>query len=166
MKKYIFLVLICVCSILQAKIVDVFHVNELPNYLKVDDCLVIFDIDNTLMEPMQALGSDQWFDKRIKKFCDEGCSPRQALCKTYDEWHKIQTVSDVKLVENDTKQVFDSVKEKYNVIALTTRGFQVSYNTITQLESLGIVFDTKSYLPKEAFFENVNEDVLFPESYS
>lgn len=161
MRKYISFCLIFVCSVLQAKIVDVFHVNELQSYVKDNDCLVIFDIDNTLMEPVQTIGSDQWFDKRIQKLCDQGCNIDQAFCKTYDEWHKIQTVCDVKLVEKDTKQIFDGIKEKFNAIALTTRGFQSSYNTITQLESLGIVFENKPYISEEVFFQNGKQNSIF-----
>jgi hypothetical protein len=161
MNKYVFLYIVFFFAILQAKIVDVYSINELPKFLKDEDSLIVFDIDNTLMEPVQSIGSDQWFDKRIKKFRDLGCDERLAFSKTYDEWHKIQTVCDVKLVENDTKEIVDKVKKKFPVIALTTRGFQDSYNTVTQLESLGIVFSSKPYIAEEAFFKNGSQNVAF-----
>lgn len=162
MKKLVFCFLIIFASILHAKILDIYHISDLQNFMKEEDSLVVFDIDNTLMEPVQTIGSDQWFDRRMKKLSEGGSSSREVLLKVYDEWHKIQTVCEVKLVENDTKKVFDGIKEKYNVIALTTRGFQSAYNTLTQLEGLGIVFDNKPYIAEEIFFQNGNESGVYP----
>lgn len=162
MKKFVFFLILFFAAILHAKIVDIYHITDLLAFLKEEDSLVVFDIDDTLMEPVQTIGSDRWFYNRMKKLAKEGCSQREALVKTYDEWLKIQTVCDMKLVENEAKKVFDTVQEKFNAIALTTRGFDASYNTLTHLEDLGIVFDKKPYISEEIFFINMKNNGIYP----
>ena len=90
-----------------------------------------------------------------------GLPEREALKKTYHEWQKIQSVCEVKLVEKDTKTVFDRIKKKYGVIALTTRGFQISYSTIYSLESLGLFFDDIPYISQQFFYQNVECEGIF-----
>lgn len=161
-KKILFFLLISFCSFLQAKIIEIFSITELLNYIKEKECLVVFDIDNTLMESVHQLGSDQWFDRRVNILVTSGIDTVQAVKKAYREWYMIQGIIEFKLVEEKTKSVFDQVKKSTDTIALTTRGFDSSYPTISALNSLGIVFDDKPMDSSMLFFQNEGNPAIFP----
>lgn len=164
MKKYIAMALCFVCLV-QAKIVDIYSIREMDKYLFKEDCLVIFDIDNTLLEPTQDIGSDQWFEHRIKILKQSGLDDCKAFKKAYDEWHRVQAIIDFKLVEQSTKEVLDKVKSKFKTMALTTRGFQISYETMQALESLGVNFDKEPYISDDIFFKTEDKNPIISGVY-
>ncbi|KKK63621.1 hypothetical protein LCGC14_2992420, partial [marine sediment metagenome] len=71
--------------------------------------LVIFDLDNTIMEPIQELGSDQWFFHQMKKHENSGLDKNVALDETLKDWYEIQAITKVKLVEKDIKNILDKI---------------------------------------------------------
>ena len=64
MLKNISLFLLLLVGSLQAKIISINHIEDIFSYVD-DQSVIVFDIDNVLIEPKQALGSDQWFDNHF-----------------------------------------------------------------------------------------------------
>ena len=151
------------CLSLWGKIVEINNIEEVYNYLTPND-LVIFDIDNTLVEPVQTMGSNQWFEYLKKKYLEEKKSPKQAFDKAYKQWLKVQNVTEFKLVEEEkTRQLISNLqKKKQEVMGLTTRGLCLSCSTIDRLKQLGIYLEKTAPSKKSMFFLNPLE-VLYSE---
>lgn len=161
MKKFLTFILLFLFSVFYGEVIEIFSIAEAQKYID-KDTLVILDIDNTLMEPKQAIGSDQWFYHRIGFYKSQGLDFNTSLSKTYDEWHKLQTITDVQTVEESTSQIVSQIQNKTDTIALTTRGFQLSYATVRDLESLAITFTKKPYILENIFFDTPDEGGIFP----
>lgn len=130
-------VFFCFCSGLSAKIVEVSSVKELPGFLE-KEMLVILDIDNTILQTAQLLGSDQWFDHRINEY-QALMSREEAFEKTYGEWLAIECLTKVKLVEEQTAALISKLQQEgYTIMALTTRSVDLCFCTLRQFKSLGI----------------------------
>jgi hypothetical protein len=138
---------------LTAKIVEVSSIRELPAFLE-KEMLVVFDIDNTLIEPQQLLGSDQWFDHRIAEY-KKTCSSEMAFSKTYVEWVAIQNLSAMKPVESETIPLLKKLQQEgYTLMALTARSEDFCHCTFNQFDSLGIDFSPTSPSHGDFFFLN------------
>ena len=145
---------------LTAKIIEMNHMQSLQHHLS-NDALVIFDIDNTIMEPTQELGSDQWFRYRIQKYIGQGSSPDQALENALAEWEAVQHLTKVKLVENYTADLVKQLQDKkYAVIGLTTRGLSLATRTVQQLQSLSVDLSKTCFVNKETSFLNPHTVLL------
>lgn len=156
----LFLMVSFLHSSLQAEIIEASSIHEIRHYL-TPDTLILFDIDNTLMEPRQTLGSDQWFQYRKKIHMENGLDKKNALEKALSEWMSVQSVTKVQVVEEGTAELVKELQEEgYTLMGLTTRGLGLSTRTIFQLTSLDI--DLKATAPshEEIFFIN-NHGVLF-----
>ncbi len=159
-------ILICFCFSfclllqLPAKIVEMNHMQSLTNYLS-DDSLIVFDIDNTIMEPTQELGTDQWFRHRIQQYAAKGFDAKIALEKALAEWEAVQHFTDVKLVENSIADlVTDLQKKKYDIMGLTTRGLGLATRTVQQLQTLSVDLSKTSLTQKEISFLNTHTVLL------
>lgn len=109
------------------------HINE--------HTLLVFDLDNTLIEPKQTLGSEQWFMNYLKQQENLGVEKKAALKKTIVHYNAIQNASDVQLVDSKTIQVFNKTKHReVSTLGLTSRGAHLKEATLRQLESVGISF--------------------------
>lgn len=53
--------------------------------------LVVFDIDNTLIEPTVTLGSDQWFYWYVAELEAAGRTARRAVDEANDVWNRVQS---------------------------------------------------------------------------
>ncbi|MDB6081345.1 MAG: putative rane protein [Chlamydiia bacterium] len=101
--------------------------------------LIVFDIDNTIYEPVQMLGSDQWFYHHLEKLKASGVSHHEALQQSLHLWHKIQHVTRVQLMETHTPEIIQKLQESnFSVMALTTRGHEIADATLRQLASHSI----------------------------
>ncbi|PIS00340.1 MAG: hypothetical protein COT84_07865 [Chlamydiae bacterium CG10_big_fil_rev_8_21_14_0_10_35_9] len=139
-----------------AEIIEINHIEDLHDYID-KTTLVIFDIDNTLIEPAQTLGSDQWFYYRRKQYQKEGYTSSDALEKALSEWMAVQCITDMKLVEQEAKPLIDSLQEKkICIMGLTTRGMGLATRTIHQLKDFQIHLDKTAPSKEEVFFENTN----------
>ena len=145
---------------LRAQIIEIMNLQEVYQYLD-SQTLVVLDIDNTLIEPVQELGSNQWFENRIKEYISYGMDKGDALEKALREWTAIQSITKVKTVEPETTRIVKDLQEKgHTVIGLTTRGLGISTCTVQQLESVKIDLTTTSPTNEELFFMN-ERGVLF-----
>ncbi len=145
---FLFFLLTCPFFLI-SQIHEIKTLKELYPHLK-KETLIVFDLDNTLLEPAQDLGSDQWFDNKRGFYKKQGLSSQIAFEKTFDEYHQIQSVTDVRLVEKDTLKVFQKAAEKNQMMALTTRDDSLSYTTIRQLGKLNLVFKNPP-VPQETY---------------
>jgi len=104
--------------------------------------LVIFDVDNTLIEPTQQIGGTAWFTHMLKKFEARGIQEADAIPQIYVLWKEVQQVVQVKTVEKQTVSVVTKLHEKkIKTMGLTARGFALGQRTYEQLSSLGISLD-------------------------
>jgi hypothetical protein len=133
---------------LEAKIVETAHFSELKNYI-TKESLIILDIDDTLLIPVQMLGCDEWFTGRLKKFEQEGLSRPCALDKALAEWEAIRHLTKMEIVEPETDSIVRSIQEAgYTVMGLTTQGLALATRTSRQLQDLGII------LPRSCLHKN------------
>jgi hypothetical protein len=126
------------------------------------DTFIVYDIDNTIIEPVQELGSDQWFYHRIQEYKAWGLNPDLALKKALREWTAIQNITKVKLVEPGIDTIIERLQTQgYAMIGLTTRGLGISTLTVEQLETVQVDLTKTSPTNQEFYFWNEPHGVLF-----
>lgn len=146
--RYIFFTFFCFLF-LYGEIIEIQTVDEMLPFLE-EETLFIFDIDNTIMEPTQTLGSDQWFYHRKDQYLKKGYSPQEALESALAEWMSVQNLTRVKLVEEKIAAIIASLQhEKKGLIGLTTRGLGLATRTIEQLHSLKVDLSLAAPISKE-----------------
>lgn len=117
--------------------------------------LIVLDVDNTLIEPIQELGTDQWFYRRIEQYRNEGLEWRPATKKALSEWMAIQSITKVREVEPGTAKLIRRLQDEgYTVMGCTTRGLGLSTRTIEQLKSVGIDLTITAPTKDEVFLIN------------
>jgi hypothetical protein len=106
------------------------------------DTLMIFDLDNTVLEAGQTLGSDQWYEWYIHQLINLGYDKDRAAKMATDEWVRINKVSDTELVEQDTRYLLKSLqREGIQIVALTARNLGILQKTLADLIDFGIHFE-------------------------
>lgn len=160
MKRFSILIFSFYVAILSGEILEIHEMKQLLPYIE-EGAFVVFDIDNTLIEPVQELGNDQWFRYRKKTYISSGCSKEEALEKTLREWSAIQNVTEVQLAEEGIDQIIEHLQiQNIPMIGLTTRGLGVSTLTVQQLKSVNIDLLTTAPTKEEFYFKN-GRGVLF-----
>jgi len=128
-----------------------------------ENVLIVLDIDNTLVESVEELGSDQWTWERIKQLKSLGASGDEALEQTMREWREIHLTIPVKTPEDNAAALIRELQEKgYPIIALTTRGPEDATVTLRELRIVGIDLnhtsiakhDLEIELKKPALYKN------------
>ncbi len=157
------LLIICLVNFIsvQSETIEIQNMEEIHQYLQ-PDTFIVFDIDNTLIEPIQELGTDQWFYLQLASYLENGMLFKAALSKALAEWHAIQFLTKVNIVEKGSDEiVFDLQNKGFKIIGLTTRGFVMSHCTRDQLESVKIDLSINSPVDTHYFFQNGDREVLF-----
>jgi hypothetical protein len=125
---------------------------DVLNYVD-SDTLVMFDVDNTLIEPKTTLGGVPWFDYMMDKFQKQGLSEPEAIEKVYTAWMELQYIISVKPVEEQTPLVIKQLHErKVKTMGLTARGFMLAEKTDEQLASVGISLADDTIFQEEIIF--------------
>lgn len=162
-KQYLIISLCCLNSLLfsaSSLIVESNHMSDLIQYI-TPDTLIVLDIDNTVLEPAQSLGSDQWAWDRVKKLKGE-LSEREAIDQTSKEWCEVHSITKVRTVENSTADLIQCLQSnKHALIALTTRRPIYAEITLRELHDLGIDFSQTSLPVKNCDFSGRN--ILYKE---
>ena len=110
------------------------------------DTLVVFDIDNTLIEPTVTLGSDQWFYWYAARLESEGLTPTAASDAANAVWNKVQPAIAVRAVEDSTPALVGRLQARgIRVMALTARSRDAAGVTETQLASAGYVMGRHAF---------------------
>lgn len=139
---------------IHGKIIETKQFQEIKQYVK-PATLVILDIDDTLLLPVQTLGNDCWFQHRKLQHTNAGMSSSQALEKAISEWEAVRHLTGVKIVEEGTDKIIaDIQKDKTLVIGLTTQGLALATRTVQQLNSLGIDLTSTAPSKEDVFFTN------------
>lgn len=122
-----------------SEIFELLHFSELATIIRACPGLVVLDVDNTLMEPLQELGSVQWYDDCTAALCEQGLDYTLASARVYPEWVKLQKTLPVKPVEPEIPEILHAwQQEGIQVMAMTSRGIDLTYRTVEQLASIGI----------------------------
>jgi hypothetical protein len=143
-----------------AEILEITRMRQILPFIG-DSTLVVFDLDNTIMETPQMLGSDQWFGYMEKKFEAEGLQKPRSTEQAIDIWMEVQHSSSMQAVEATTPELIRKLQNGSDVkiIALTARPYELRYRTRLQLRNLGVNFETPdsskvaSRLPADLHFD-------------
>ena len=101
--------------------------------------VLVFDIDNTLIEPVGQLGSDQWYYYLLKAYTRDGMTEAAAEVKAGETWTKTLPTVTVKPVETITPQIIrEQQKRGIKMMALTARGPEDAEATFLQLKAIGV----------------------------
>lgn len=127
-----------------------------------EETLVIYDLDNTLIQLNQLLGSDQWFYYRFKQLIEKLGDKDLALERAIAEWIAAQTLSKVSIVEEGSAELIKEQQERgIKIMGLTTRDCSMSMCTQRQLKELNIDLTPTAPSAKEHFFAKGKKGILF-----
>ncbi len=154
--------LICLLTTvsLLGEIVEIKNFHEISNHIQ-ENTLLIYDIDNTLIELNQLLGCDQWFNYKLKKHQKAGMEFQRALETTLNEWEAIQHLTSCRPVEPSTPYIVADAQERFQSICLTSRGLALASRTIQLLKEAGFDLSKNSITDSEIHFMCQNEGILF-----
>ncbi len=149
--------LIIACPIravhIQSDIIESDTINTILEYLPKNissktnnEYLVLFDIDNTLAEPIDPQkGSDQWFYAKVALYQKKGRTKEDAINQTVNELFAMQDSIKLKAIEADAASILSRLQEnQFTIIALTARACLLIESTIKKLAEIGINFSHKS----------------------
>lgn len=140
MKKYLFCWLIACFSQSNAEIIETAHFHEIYSHL-TPETLVIIDIDDTLLVPVQMLGCDEWYMYRLNKRQQEGMTRPEAVEKSLAEWQAVRYLTEMEIVEPGNEAIVNDLQRRgHCVMALTTQGLALATHTVLQLKEKGIDF--------------------------
>jgi FMN phosphatase YigB (HAD superfamily) len=101
--------------------------------------LLVFDIDNTLIEPVGNIGSDQWYYYIEKAYKRDGLDQAAAEAKAGEAWSRTLATVKVKPVEDLIPAlVREQQKRGLKILALTAREPADAPATFKQLNDAGI----------------------------
>lgn len=158
------------------KLITFFMVIIAPVWAEIQECasmreilqerspntLFIFDIDNTILRPSQAIGSDEWVEHSIKKKRLEGAGDADIERDVFDVLVAIYMLTRVRLVEKDTPLVINTLqKENYPLIVLTSRPNHVAIATAHQLKTLDIDIKKSAPIKTKIFLQILPKPIVF-----
>lgn len=137
--KNVFLMLLMLFTVpVHAKVVEIKSMSQILPAVSADT-LVIFDLDNTIMEPTQTLGSDQWGTHEIARFKSSGLPDRQAKDQGVARFAQVQMKTQVQPVEALTPRLIQQLQmNKVQVLGLTARPLNLTLRGVQQLQSLHV----------------------------
>jgi len=146
---------------LSAEIIEFSSFKDLSSHI-AQDTLLILDIDDTLLVPVQMLGCDEWFQHRCRQWRQNGETPKTAFEKALAEWVGVRHISDMELVEWGTDELIrDAQKSGVHVMGLTTQDFSTSFPTTRHLNKQNIDLSLTAPSAKDHYFQIVQKGVLY-----
>ncbi len=111
-------------------------IQDLLQYVD-SNTLFIFDIDHTLIEPSQIIGSAHWEKYLASKLMSQGFTYHEACIRAFHQWRTIQHLTQVKPVETVIYEFIKAI-QALNIITLglTARDGTLSQLTFDQLNSV------------------------------
>ena len=136
-----------------SQVIESKKIADILNYVD-DETLLILDVDNTLIEPVNYVGGSTWFLHMLKSFASRGIGESEAVKSIYPLFVQLQYVIKIKTVELET---CDVVKQAQKIgaktLALTWRGDILVTRTVEQLAAIGINLGKQTIHDKELFVE-------------
>lgn len=119
-------------TVAQSKIIETPYMREAVAQAQKDD-LVVFDLDNTVLQQNQTMGTDQWHTYLLEKLKDPDMS--------ITAWLRVQYLTNVNPVDLDTPYLIQDLQSKgVIVMALTARPLDAISATERQLKSIKVNF--------------------------
>lgn len=150
-------------TLLSGSIVDISDLEEILSHVTAKT-LVVFDIDNTLLQAKLHLGSVAWGDYMIQSLVDKGVSEEGAKEIMNQLWTAVQPSIPIQPVDEKTSEIINRLQDQgVSLICLTARAPHERSYTHKQLHHIGIDFkgeeELKTFdLDREALF---HRNVLF-----
>lgn len=126
--------------------------------------LLVYDIDDTLLESSSFFGGDVWFNWQNgrsitnKSGNQTTISEQDKLSCLYNKLGVFYALGNFHLVEPNTAEVFNRLKNKHDTMMLTSRSPDYRAGTEEELVESGISFSDASLLPKDfALYYKLND---------
>lgn len=152
-KKSIFsLTVVCLSSYSFSSMAEIREAKSMTDILSSLDhnTALVFDLDNTVMEPVQTLGSDQFFGFLLKKAQNQGLEKSRALACALKNATLVQPVSQVRPVEKLTPYLISYLQNQgIPMVGLTARPLDWKENTLKQLDSVAVDFTRTPFFPSD-----------------
>jgi len=138
--------------------------------IEEQDALFVFDLDNTLIRPVNSLGSVEWFFSYIERALAKAEDREKCLRRCVSLWKALQSLIPVQLLEKEAAQIIKTLQKKAPVIALTAREPDFKHVTQQQLCSVDIDFKISAPAPGEFHLSKIPiaeycDGVLFAGGY-
>lgn len=161
MQKLFFYLLMVFAPSLDALIIEASHFSDLQRHAS-KNTLIILDIDDTLLIPVQMLGCDEWFLTRLAHYQEEGKDKTQSLEKSLAEWEAVRHLTKMEIVEPGTDEIIAQFQEKgYQVMGLTTQGLSLATRTHQQLKQNNINLSLTALSQEDCYLNIDGHGVLF-----
>lgn len=146
MKTVIIAIGIFLTQISQAEVIEVNSYADILKHLaSPEETLVVTDLDNTVLQPKQMIGSDQWGEYMNHKLQNRGFTKEESTQMAVAMFASVQMATPLNLfetVEKETSNILKLLKrKKYTVIGLTARPQYLATQTVEVLNFLKINFD-------------------------
>lgn len=123
-------------------IIETNMIKTVLDHARSQNCLVVFDVDKTLAQTDQELGSEQWAFWLVKQKLTQGYMLSEAIASMLELYRHVHEHIELKPVENETVSVVNQLKERsIPVICLTGRPCNMADRTYKQLQHLGLSFE-------------------------
>jgi len=137
-----------------ADVVEIRSMTEAPFHVLGASDVAVFDLDNTIIEPLQSLGSDQWGSYQGKRFREMGFPDARATEASVAMFAEVQVKSSVRLVEPDTARIIRELQDRgVTVLGLTARPLVIVDRTLAQLASVGVNLDRRPVASGDFFVD-------------
>ncbi len=138
MKKLTVAFIFLLATAASAASYEIKQMKEILNYVD-RDTLVVFDIDNTIAESAQTIGSVQWQENEVEKAKAAGLPAHQALERSLRKFIAVNYVGEMRPVESTTPALIHHLqKRSAGVMALTARPVELLARTRYLLGKMGI----------------------------
>lgn len=160
-KKLISLIILLTSFSTFAEIRETSSMNDITSLL-TPGTIIIFDLDNTVLEAQQTLGTDQFFSFLVKKAESNGLSNAAAKDWALEQSFSIQPLTEVRAVEKVTPHLIEQLqRENYTIFALTARPVAWAMGTLGQVSSLGINFSLTAPQASDTFLKQMKNGIFF-----
>jgi hypothetical protein len=134
------MVAVLVSAASQGAVFEIKKMHEAVNGVS-KETLVVFDIDNTILQNAQTLGSVQWADWYEGTLRKQGLPGDEANLISSREWVRINRVSRQEPVEAVTPNIIANLQARgVKVLALTARPAVIALQTQRDLPRFGVHF--------------------------
>ncbi|MBA3661952.1 MAG: DUF2608 domain-containing protein [Gammaproteobacteria bacterium] len=142
----------------------IFEAPRLRNMLKYCqfNSVIIFDLDNTVIESTQALCSDQWFVGLLKYAATMITDEAEVRTLVLSIYHAAQHYAKMQKVEKNTLKIINALQAiGLPVIALTARSTSIAEPTLRQLKDIDLAFSKNLYPKSLAIHNNENKSSTY-----